>query len=203
MKYHTFLSWDEGWWGWGHGCCWASILRKWSRIPRLWLGIINVITACLEALSFLGKDPGLADSSSQCGDWWRTEAAKPSAGRLGALEHWILSKGPGFQSQLCHCGFSLLTFAEVLNSSVFSSSWSSETILKINIWVIKYIYFLGKLQMQAVKCYLGFHVSTKIYSCFFSSSGILHGLSGSKWALWWALMLVANSPWHCFGEKRM
>ena len=37
--------------------------------PCLWLGIINVITACLEALSFLGRDPGLADSSSQCGGW--------------------------------------------------------------------------------------------------------------------------------------
>lgn len=107
MKYHTFLSWDEGWWVWGHRRCWASILRKWSRIPCLWLGMINVITACLEALSFLGKDPGLADSSSQCGDWWKREPAKPSAGRFSALEHWILNERPGFQSQLGHCGFSL------------------------------------------------------------------------------------------------
>lgn len=82
--------------GEGTGCCWASVLRKQSRIPCLWLGIINVITACLEAPSFLGKDPGLADLSHQCGGWWKRDPAEASTGKPCALslDFWVRDPGP-------------------------------------------------------------------------------------------------------------
>ena len=99
MNNLKYLSWNEGWWGWGQGSCWASTFRKWSRNPCLGFEIISVITACSDALSFLGKDlAGLADLGSQCGGWWKRDPVEASARRLGTLKLWILRKWLEFQS---------------------------------------------------------------------------------------------------------
>lgn len=46
--------------------------------------------------------------------------------------------------------------------------------------------------MEEIRCYyLEFHVSTKIFG--FLPNDVLHGPSGCKWALQWALWLGANS----------
>lgn len=117
---HIFFSSDEGWRGGGLRCCWASVLRKWSRIPCLWLGIINAITACLEAPSFLGKDPRLADSSSQCGGWWKGDPAEASARRPFVPDTGFRMTDLGPRPNVAAVGFPL-TFAKALNCS-FSHS---------------------------------------------------------------------------------
>lgn len=115
----SFLSWVERWQGREHGAGWASALRRRSRIPCLRLRVINVISACLEAVSFLGKDPGLAGSSRQYGGWWKTDPAEASAGRPRALS-------PGFrETQVLVSALPLwiffLIFAKTLYCFVFSS----------------------------------------------------------------------------------